>query len=285
MPALATVAAVVGIGSSLAGTGMSISQMVKAGNMQREADRKAREAMHRARMQLETNQLAGLSIAKEPYTMQREYLLNTSAQVMDAGRESTRGAGATAGLVLANAMKQEEVIRAQQSREMAELNKLKAKEDSRLQGLKYDLELAEVEGAQKASANYWALQQQATQNAIAGIGQAAEQLYKTAPLFDKKTPDEVDDGNVSAAARDYFGANLPSDFASLNQSLAAAPSPDWTKAQQEMLPDEMTVPTQTLQQQPLLAPQPQPLLTPQQQQLLQYLFGLTPVRLKESLGK
>ena len=280
MPALATVAAVVGIGSSLAGTGMSISQMVKAGNMQREADRKAREAMHRARMQLETNQLAGLSIAKEPYTMQREYLLNTSAQVMDAGRESTRGAGATAGLVLANAMKQEEVIRAQQSREMAELNKLKAKEDSRIQGLKYDLELAEVEGAQKASANNWALQQQATQNAIAGIGQAAKQLYAAAPLYAKSGGDgniSGGDGNVSAAARDYFGANLPSDFASLNQSLAAAPSPDWTKAQQEMLPDEMTVPTQTLQ--------PQPLLTPQQQQLLQYLFGLTPVRLKESLGK
>jgi hypothetical protein len=57
--------------------------------------------LKKLKTKLEVNYLEGLSIAKEPYELEREALLQAGASALQAGVEGeTRGAAAVAGQVL-----------------------------------------------------------------------------------------------------------------------------------------------------------------------------------------
>ena len=65
----------IGTGVGLAGSIMSFSQAKKQREMQQEVQRQADKAFQEAQDKLAVNYLEGLSIAKEPYELEREALL------------------------------------------------------------------------------------------------------------------------------------------------------------------------------------------------------------------
>ena len=156
--ALGTTGALIASAAIQAGTSAAgFAQAGKARKEMKKAEAEADKAMAAARKKLEVNYLAGLSIAKEPYELARENLLQGSAAALQAGVEGeTRGAAATAGQVLMAQQAQAGQQRASMSQEIKRLEELAAREESRLQSARVDLDLGEVKGAQQAAANFQA---------------------------------------------------------------------------------------------------------------------------------
>jgi len=151
MAAFTTIAA---LGMSAAGSAFSFIQAGKQSKIEKDAQKQAAKAMAEAKKKLEVNMLSGLSIAKEPYELEREALLQQGAAALQAGVEGdTRGAAATAGRVMQAQQQAQAGIRADMAQEMADLDLLKAQEESRLQGARVDLDLGEVEGQQMRAAD------------------------------------------------------------------------------------------------------------------------------------
>ena len=172
--ALGTTGAIIASAAIQAGTSAAgFAQAGKARNEMKKAEAEADKAMAAARKKLEVNYLAGLSIAKEPYELARENLLQGSAAALQAGVEGeTRGAAATAGQVLMAQQAQAGQQRASMSQEMKRLEELAAREESRLQSARVDLDIGEAKGQQQSAADYQAAADAAKAGAIKSLGTA-----------------------------------------------------------------------------------------------------------------
>lgn len=139
------------VGLQAAGSIFSFSDAKKARARETEAQAAAAKAMADAKAELEVNRLRGLSIAKEPYELEREALLQAGASALQAGVEGDpRGAAATAGRVLMAQQAQSAQQRAAMSREMQRLKELAAMEDTRLARARAQIDLGEAVGQQIA---------------------------------------------------------------------------------------------------------------------------------------
>lgn len=221
----AAIAAIGGLASTALTTGFSIGDMRRMRKLQKESDADALKFRQEADKFLEVNVYDQLGIQMKPYELEREALASVGAQSIEAGRESERGAAATAGRVYAGYSDAIRDIQTRQGQEMADLEKLSAAEDSRLRDIKAQLALDEAEGAQQASAMYDERAAQATKNAIAGgismLGQAA----KLAPLYGTDIKSEqaaFGQMNLNADQLQKLG---PIDFASLGTADANAMAP------------------------------------------------------------
>jgi hypothetical protein len=147
----ALVAAGIGAGTTLYGGAKSFSDANKARKRGDAAQRAADKAIEEAKRRVDVNVYEQLSIAKEPYELMREAQLVQGATGMQAGVEGdTRGAAATAGRIQMAQGQQQAAIRAQQSQQMDEINKLVAKEDARRQQQLAGIAMDEAAGAQLA---------------------------------------------------------------------------------------------------------------------------------------
>ena len=143
----------ISVGLQAAGSIFSFKQAKEQRDREREAQRDAAKALEDARSKLSVNALAGLSIAKEPYELEREALLQAGASALQAGVEGDpRGAAATAGRVLMAQQAQSAQQRAAMSREMQRLKELAAIEESRLLGARAQLDIGEAVGQQQIAA-------------------------------------------------------------------------------------------------------------------------------------
>ena len=197
MAALTSIAAGIGIASSLGGAAMSFSQANKQQKLQKEAEAEALKAMLKARGRLDVNYMNALSVQKEPYELQREAMIAQGAQTIDAAQESERGTAAAAGRVQ---MAQDEAqggIRTAMGKELTEIERLKVAEESRLRDLQTQLDLGEVEGAQMAARNAQEMAAQATTQGFEGVTSAATQVANLVPLYGykKDTGYTVNNGN------------------------------------------------------------------------------------------
>ena len=167
-----TIASGAAFAASAAGTAVNLAQASKQKKAQQEAEEAASVALESARKKLEVNYLKGLSIQKEPYELAREAGLSGLSQIVQAGQEGEqRGAAATAGKANLFNQQQQAQSRTAMGQELQGLQRAAAAEDARLQGLKVDLDVAEVEG-QQASAQQAALNRSAAMgNVFKGIGQ------------------------------------------------------------------------------------------------------------------
>jgi hypothetical protein len=152
----------------------SFSEAKKARDEQKDAQRAAALAMKEARKKLEVNYLRGLSIAKEPYELEREAMAQTAASALQAGVEGDpRGAAATAGRVMQTQQRMAAQQRAAMSKEMANLEQLAAQEDTQLQRMRTSLDVGEAVGAQKYAQDMGqrslAMKQQGIENIIGGV--------------------------------------------------------------------------------------------------------------------
>jgi len=185
MAALTSIAAGVGIASSLGGAAMSFSQANKQKKLQKEAESEADKAMASARARLDVNYMNALSVQKEPYELQREAMLAQGTQATDAAQESERGAAAGAGRVQMAQNEAQGAIRTEMGKELTEIERLKVAEESRLRDLQTQLDLGEVEGAQMAARNAQEMAAQATTQGWEGVTSAATQAANLVPLYAK----------------------------------------------------------------------------------------------------
>ena len=183
MLGFAAIAAIGGAVSTALTTGFSIGDMRRMRKLQKESDADALKFRQEADKFLEVNVYDQLGVQMKPYELERDALASVGAQSIEAGRESERGAAATAGRVFAGYSDAIRDIQTRQGQEMADLEKLSAAEDSRLKDIKTQLALDEAEGAQVASAMYDERAAQATKNAIAGGVSMLGQAAKLAPLY------------------------------------------------------------------------------------------------------
>lgn len=187
MAAFTAIAAGVGLAATAATTTGSFIQAGKQRRLQRQAEADAAKAMEAARKKLEINVFEGLAIQKEPYELERQALLSAGAQAIEAGRESERGAAATAGRIQASQQEAQAGVRTAMGKELMDLEKLTAEEESRLRDLQANLDLNEVQGAQMAAAQAAEASQKATAEGIQGVGNFIGQAASLAPLYARKT--------------------------------------------------------------------------------------------------
>lgn len=183
MVGFAAIAAIGGLASTALTTGFSIADMRKMKRLQKEADADAEKFMKEAKSLLEVNAYDQLAVQMKPYELEREALASVGAQALEAGRESERGAAATAGRIYAGYSDAIRDIQTRQGKEMADLAKLSAAEDARLKDIKTQIALDEATGAQMASAMYDERAAQATKNAIEGGVSMLSQAAKLPALF------------------------------------------------------------------------------------------------------
>tara|TARA_Y100000004_G_scaffold194718_1_gene259985 strand:+ start:198 stop:932 length:735 start_codon:yes stop_codon:yes gene_type:complete len=143
----------ISVGLSAAGSVFSFKQAKEQRDREREAQRDAAKALEEARRKLSVNVLAGLSIAKEPFELEREALLQAGASALQAGVEGDpRGAAATAGRVVQAQQQAQAQQRAAMSKEIQRLDELAAMEESRLQAARAQLDIGEAVGQQQIAA-------------------------------------------------------------------------------------------------------------------------------------
>lgn len=167
------VATAIAVGSALASAGMSFAQANKQQRLMKDAQASADKALQEAKKNLEVNVYAAQGLNKEPYEKQREALLSTGAQAIEAGVESERGAAATAGRVLMA----ENEAQAQQAeamnKDMMALNQQTLAEQSRLNDIGTQIDLQSAAGAQQAAANYADMAARSQAQGYQGLANAA----------------------------------------------------------------------------------------------------------------
>ena len=192
MPAFSTIALTT---LSAAGSAFSFAEAGKQNKLAREAQRDAAKALAEAKKKLEVNMLKGLSIAKEPYELEREALLQAGASALQAGVEGDpRGAAATAGRVVQAQQQGAAQQRAAMSKEMQELDLLAAQEDVNLQKERASLDIGEAKGQQLMAADARRAAAAATQAGVQGLVDMGTTLFEGSDLYaGERTDAEISD--------------------------------------------------------------------------------------------
>lgn len=223
----ATALSAVGLAIGAATTAASFAQAAKAKKDQRTAELKAAEAMDEARKKLDVNYYKSLSVKKEPYELEREALLSAGAQSLEAGVESERGAGAVAGRIQMAQNEQQGAVRTAMGKELTDLEKLTAGEDSRLRDIGVQLDLEEVAGAQLAAANKEEQFNRSIEQGIQGISNVGQQAIQQIPLYLKKKDVQVGSTTPAQGNLDYkYPANYQPLVVPLN-NVPAQSNIDW----------------------------------------------------------
>lgn len=213
MPAFSTIALTT---ISAAGSAFSFAEAGRQRKIERQAQRDAEKALAEARKKLEVNYLKGLSIAKEPYELEREALLQQGASALAAGVEGDpRGAAATAGRVVQAQQAAQAQQRAQMAKEIQELDLIAAREEASLQSQRVGLDIGEVRGQQAMAADARRAAAAATQAGVQGLvdiamtGLESRDLYADSPEAklarqERRTARQMKRG-TEQAARDIRG--------------------------------------------------------------------------------
>jgi hypothetical protein len=208
----ATTAAVVGIVSGVAGTAMSFAQAAKQQQNIRSAQAKADQAMQEARKKLEVNYYDQLAIQKEPYELQREALLSSGAQAIQAAQEGDRGAAAAAGRVQMAQTEAQSGVRTAMGKELMDLERLSATEESRLRDIGIQLDMGEIAGAQQAMSDAEQAKAAAMAQGFQGIGQTAQAVSSAVPLFTGSAATKAFNRSESAYNKAAAAGTLPEAF-------------------------------------------------------------------------
>ncbi len=217
------VAAVGGLAISGVSAGVSFAQANKQKKAQERAERDAEEAMAAARGKLDVNFAEQMSIKKEAYDLEREAMLSQGAQLTEAGRESERGAAATAGRVYAAQQQGQAGIRAAQADEMTNIENAIIEEESRLRDLDVALDLEEVAGNQQAAADAQRAAMAAKQAGIESTISFAQQGLAMAPLYAKNIS-----AQKAAVGGMQFTADEFSNFGNVKKGMGSAAGDGFT---------------------------------------------------------
>lgn len=177
------------VGTQLITAGFSVGQMIKAQKEQKKADLIAAKALADANKILDKNVYAAIGLPMKQFEIERQNLAAAGAQAIEAGRESQRGAAATAGVTMAQYGNALRGIQSEAEKQYYDLEMAKADEQARRDDIRAQLKLSEAEGAQLASAMYDERRAQAGQQALMGAAGAIGTGLSMVPLF-KATPQQ-----------------------------------------------------------------------------------------------
>jgi hypothetical protein len=182
---MTAIAAAISAGAALAGTGMSFSEASKQRKAATTARIEADKAIQEARRRAEENVYKALSLSKEPYNRAREAALVQGAQAVEAGVESERGIGATAGRVQMAQNELQRDIANEQTQQIQDLNKVVATEDARLKDYAANISMAEAAGAQQAMRDAEERRAASIVQGVQGLSSAASSIGQAIPLYQK----------------------------------------------------------------------------------------------------
>jgi hypothetical protein len=197
----AAIVSLASVAATAGQTGASFAQASKQKKLQREAESEAAKFLADARKKLDVNFYEQLGIQKEPYELAREAALSSGAQLIEAGRESERGAAATAGRIQMAQQEEQRKIASAMGQEMQGLEKLTAQEEGRLRDMQANLDIRESAGAQRAAAVAEARSAQALQQGIQGVGKLATDAFSLLPDY-QKTAGQKQFGKISEGAKE-----------------------------------------------------------------------------------
>ncbi len=179
--------AIAGLAITVGTTTASFIQAGKQKKLAEDAATKADDAMKDARAALDVNYFEDLAINKEAYELERDATLQAEAGALQALQESgQRGVAGGVGRLALAGQKQQAATRTAMAKELGDLEKLTAQEDSRLRDLGVQLDLEEVAGAQQAAAQAEEMRAAKISEGIQGIGSAAQQGLSMVPLYQQK---------------------------------------------------------------------------------------------------
>ena len=180
-------AAVMAIASVAVQAGTATAGFMQSGKskkIMKKADADADAAMKAAKDKLEINYARQLGIAKEPYEIQRDTLLQAKAQQTQAGVEAGPRLGARAGgKGVMDMQRLSEAQRANMSREIMDIKKAVVQEDSRLRDAKVAIDLGELQGSQLEAAEAEAAMIASRSGAIKNVAGAITTGINALPLF------------------------------------------------------------------------------------------------------
>ena len=176
--------AIAGLAITVGTTTASFIQAGKQKKLAEDAATKADDAMKDARAALDVNYFEDLAINKEAYELERDATLQAEAGALQALQESgQRGVAGGVGRLALAGQKQQAATRTAMSKELGDLEKLTAQEDSRLRDLGVQLDLEEVAGAQQAAAQAEEMRAAKISEGIQGVGSVAQQGLSMVPLY------------------------------------------------------------------------------------------------------
>jgi hypothetical protein len=227
---VATAVAIGGLAVSAASTTMSFIQASEQKGKQRQAEADAAAAMAEARRKLEINYAEERAIQKEPYELAREASLSSGAQILQAGRESDRGAEVSAGRVQMAQNEAQAGIRTEMGKELTDIQKDIINEESRLRDLGFQLDTEEAAGAQMAARDAEEASAAATAQGFQGLASTAQQGLGMASLYGKSSPTPQFDANATTSANKNainnvnpaFQSSASNQFGQLDKSQQAA---------------------------------------------------------------
>ena len=182
---MTALAAAISAGAALAGTGMSFSEASKQRKAATTARIEADKAIQEARKRAEENVYKALSLSKDPYNRAREAALVQGAQAVEAGVESERGIGATAGRVQMAQNELQRDIAGEQTQQIQGLNMAVAQEDARLKDYAANISMAEAQGAQLAMRDAEERRAAAITQGVQGLASAAGTIGESINLYQK----------------------------------------------------------------------------------------------------
>jgi len=218
--------AIAGLAITVGTTTASFIQANKQKNLQENAEKKAEQAMKDARAALGVNYFEDLAINKEAYELERDATLQAQAGALQALQESgQRGVAGGVGRLAIAGQQQQAKTRTAMAKELGDLEKLTAQEESRLRDLGVQLDLEEVAGAQQAAAQAQEMRAAKIGEGIQGIGSIAQQGMSMVPLYQQ-------DQAAQAAA---FGkmAQTTEGSSLINQTLGIQNIPPALRSQME----------------------------------------------------
>ena len=195
--------------------GLSVASKVYSGIKSGQQARQAREdsedaleasknALAKAREDLDINFYDSLSVNVDPFNRERDALLASSANIIDSAIQADqRGIGATAQSILAASQKAQQSVTKRLNKDLQNVELLKASEDARLRDEMAKTYLTESKGAAQAAQGYKKVEAQARQSQAEMFASAGQELLEEGVSLYSDSDPEIKINNIVNPSADY----------------------------------------------------------------------------------
>lgn len=181
------IAAAIGAGVAVLGTGFQIAQGLKQAKMAKDAQRASAAALAQAKQRLDVNRMEGVQVPLESYEQAMREVTAQQMQSLEGLREAdARTLAAGVGRLGAAAAGATEQRRQSMAEAISERDKMIAKEEARIDRALASISLEEAVGFEKEAAQREEAAALNFSGAIQGLGQAASLYQQSRPLYSQR---------------------------------------------------------------------------------------------------
>ncbi|MGA1740421.1 MAG: hypothetical protein ACO393_06145, partial [Methylophilaceae bacterium] len=178
------IAAAIGAGVAVLGTGFQISQALQQTKMAKDAQRASAEALAQAKQRLDVNRFEGIQVPLESYERMMEEMTAQQKQSITSLQEADeRSLAAGMGRLYAAASGETEKAREQMGKAIYDRDKMIADQEAMRDRALSSISLEEAIGFEKEAAQREQMAAMNVAGAVAGLGQAASLYQQSRPLY------------------------------------------------------------------------------------------------------